>query len=210
MTPMELLAVLVLAGAIIILLYYYMLDSRNESFLKARSMITETGQKARSTVYGSSEKINVEGNGMDTGENMSEKGEKAHTASSSEGEKVTIEGSMMDGVSERMAGMSEKIKGTVKGVPKSTDVLSNKIDYFLNDKSDQLIKDWELATKKDVLQLENRYSKVTRDLGELDSRFSEYRGYTNKKIKKIEERLNKLENLEEDDNSQELSPDKSD
>jgi hypothetical protein len=31
-------------------------------------------------------------------------------------------------------------------------------------------------------------------MGELDSRFNEYRGYTNKKLKKIEERLDKLEN----------------
>ncbi len=128
---------------------------------------------------------------------MSGMGEKARSAVSGASEKVTIEGSMIDGVSERMAGVSEKIKGTVKGVPKSTDVLSSKIELFLDDKSDQLIKDWELATKNDVVDLEKRYSKVSRDLGELDSRFNEYRGYTNKKLKKIEERLDKLENIEE-------------
>jgi len=33
-------------------------------------------------------------------------------------------------------------------------------------------------------------------LGDLDNRFNEFRGYTNKKLKKIEERLDKLENLE--------------
>ena len=93
--------------------------------------------------------------------------------------------------------MSEKIKGTVKGVPKTTDSLSNKIDLFLNDKSDQLIKDWELATKDDIVDLENRYGKVSRDLGELDGRFNEYRGFTNKKLKKIEERLEKLETPDE-------------
>ena len=165
MTPLELLAILVLAGAIVVLLYYYMLDNRNESLIRARSVITETGEKARSAV-------------------------------SDAGEKVTIEGSMIDGVSEKMAGMSEKIKGTVKGVPKTTDSLSNKIDLFLNDKSDQLIKDWELATKDDIVDLEKRYSKVSRDLGELDGRFNEYRGFTNKKLKKIEERLEKLETPE--------------
>ena len=126
---------------------------------------------------------------------MSGMGEKARSAVSGASEKVTIEGSMIDGVSERMAGVSEKIKGTVKGVPKSTDLLSSKIELFLDDKSDQLIKDWELATKNDVVDLEKRYSKVSRDLGELDSRFNEYRGYTNKKLEKIEERLDKLENI---------------
>jgi len=166
MTPLELLAILVLAGAIVVLLYYYMLDNRNESLIRARSVITETGEKARSAV-------------------------------SAAVEKVTIEGSMIDGVSEKMSGMSEKIKGTVKGVPKTTDSLSNKIDLFLNDKSDQLIKDWELATKDDIVDLENRYGKVSRDLGELDGRFNEYRGFTNKKLKKIEERLEKLETPDE-------------
>ena len=195
MTPLELLAILVLAGAIVVLLYYYMLDNRNESLIRARSVITETGEKARSAVSGSGE--TVEGNGGGMGEKMSGMGEKARSAVSGASEKVTIEGSMIDGVSEKMAGMSEKIKGTVKGVPKTTDSLSNKIDLFLNDKSDQLIKDWELATKDDIVDLEKRYSKVSRDLGELDGRFNEYRGFTNKKLKKIEERLEKLETPDE-------------
>jgi archaellum component FlaC len=193
MTPLELLAVLILAGAIVVLLYYYLQDTRNPSFSRARSVISETGEKARSTVSKADE--NVEGNGI--GDKMSGMGEKARSAVSGASEKVTIEGSMIDGVSERMAGMGEKIKGTVKGVPKSTDLLSSKIELFLDDKSDQLIKDWELATKNDVVDLEKRYSKVSRDLGELDSRFNEYRGYTNKKLEKIEERLDKLENIKE-------------
>ena len=194
MTPLELLAILVLAGAIIVLLYYYMQDSRNASFARAKSVFTETGEKARSTVSGDTDVEGEEVGGI--GDKMSGMGEKARSAVSGASEKVTIEGSMIDGVSERMAGMGEKIKGTVKGVPKSTDTLSNRIDLFLNDKSDQLIKDWELATKDDVIDLEKRYSKVSRDLGELDGRFNEYRGFTNKKLKKIEERLEKLENPE--------------
>jgi archaellum component FlaC len=194
MTALELLAILVLAGAIIVLLYYYMQDSRNASFARARSVFTETGEKARSAVSGDNDVEGEEVEGI--GGKMSGMGEKARSAVSGASEKVTIEGSMIDGVSERMAGMGEKIKGTVKGVPKSTDTLSNRIDLFLNDKSDQLIKDWELATKDDVIDLEKRYSKVSRDLGELDGRFNEYRGFTNKKLKKIEERLDKLENPE--------------
>ena len=196
MTPLELLAILVLAGAIVVLLYYYMLDTRNASLVRARTYITDTSEKARSTVSNNTEeedKAHVIEN------KVSGMSGKARSAVSGASEKVTIEGSMIDGVSERMAGMSEKIKGTVKGVQMSTDTLSNRIDLFLNDKSDQLIKDWELATKNDVIDLEKRYSKVTRDLGELDSRFSEYRGYTNKKVKKIEERLDKLENPENEE-----------
>ena len=106
------------------------------------------------------------------------------------------ESNVMNNVSEKVSGVGEKLKGTVKGVPKSTDTLSNKIDLFLNDKSDQLIKDWELATKEDIIDIEKRYSKISRDMGELDSRLNEYRGFTNKKLKKIEDRLDRLENNE--------------
>ena len=194
MNALELLAILVLAGAIVILLYYYMQDTRNQSLIRARTIIAETGEKARSTVSGSDED---NARDMGVGDKMSGMGEKARSAVSGASEKVTIDGSMIDGVSEKMAGMSERIKGTVKVVPKSTDILSSKIELFLDDKSDQLIKDWELATKSDVMNLEKRYGKVTRDLGELDGRFNEYRGYTNKKLKKIEERLEKLENPDE-------------
>jgi hypothetical protein len=193
MTALELLAILVLAGAIVVLLYYYMQDTRNQSLLRARSIISETGEKARSTVTGSQEGEDSDVAGTSKMSGMSEK---ARSAVSGASDKVTIDGSMIDGMSERMAGMGEKIKGTVKGVPKSTDVLSGKIELFLDDKSDQLIKDWELATKNDVIDLEKRYSKVSRDLGELDGRFSEYRGFTNKKLKKIEERIETLENPE--------------
>ena len=206
MTPLELLAVLVLAGAIVVLIYYYLEDQGNRSFSRVRSVIMETGQKARSTVSSNGEMVNDINNGKGVGDIMSgmnEKasgiGEKARTVVSGVGEKVSgtgesaSEGSMMDSVSEKVSGVSDKLKGTVKGVPKSTDNLSNKIDIFLNDKSDQLVKDWELATKDDILDIDKRYNKVKRDIGELDNRFNEYRGFTNKKIKNIEERLDKLE-----------------
>ena len=132
---------------------------------------------------------------------MSGMGEKARTVVTGVDEKVSNEGSMMDSVSEKVTGVSEKIKGTVKGVPKSTskstEDLSKKIDVFLNRKSDQLIKDWELATKNDIIDFEKRYAKVSQDLSELDEKYNEYRGSTNKRIKKIEERLNKLENIDD-------------
>jgi hypothetical protein len=208
MTPLELLAVLVLAGAIVVLIYFFLKDNENRSLSRARSVIFETGQKARSTVSGTGDKVMNEDNGTGgIGDKMSginEKassiGDKARTVVSGVGEKVsgtgesTSEGGMMDSVSEKVSGVGGKLKETVKGVPKSSDNLSNKIDIFLNDKSDQLIKDWELATKEDILDIDKRYIKVKRDIGELDSRFNEYRGATNKKIKKIEERLDKLEN----------------
>ncbi len=208
MTPLELLAVLVLAGAIVVLIYFFLQNNENRSLSRARSVIFETGQKARSTVSGAGDKVMNEDNGTGgIGDKMSginEKasgiGDKARTVVSGVGEKVsgtgesTSEGGMMDSVSEKVSGVGEKLKGTVKGVPKSSDNMSNKIDIFLNEKSDQLIKDWELATKDDIIDIDKKYNKVKMDIGELEGQFNEYRGATNKKIKKIEERLNKLEN----------------
>jgi len=125
------------------------------------------------------------------GEKATGMGDRVRSTVSGASEKIT--GS---GVSEKVSGVSEKLKGSVKGAT-STDSLSNKIDLFLDDKSDQLIKDWELTTKDDILDIEKRYTKVSRDLDTLDSRFNEYRGSTNKKLKKIEERLDKLETVGE-------------
>ena len=198
MTPLELLVILVIAGAIVVLLYFNMED-RNLSFTNARSFAVETGEKTHSKISDSNEKVKNEGKGIGglgekmsgMGEKTSGMGEKVRSTFSDAGEKIT--GS---GVSEKVSGVSDKLKGSVKGAT-STDSLSNKIDLFLDDKSDQLIKDWELATKDDILDIEKRYTKVSRDLDTLNSRFNEYRGSTNKNLKKIEERLDKLENVKE-------------
>ena len=130
---------------------------------------------------------------------MSGMGEKARTVVSGVGDKVSSsdEGSVVDSVGEKVSGLGEKIKGTVKSVPKSasksTDDLSLRIDDYLDEKSSQLIVDWELATNNDIENIEKKYSKVAQDLSTLDTNFSEYRDETNDRIKKIEERLQKLE-----------------
>lgn len=161
MDPIELLAILVLAGAIVVLLYYYLQNSSSTSVGKFKTQ-----------VYGLGDKVS---GGQ---ENMSEMGER------------------VSGVSEKMSGMSDKIMGKVKDVPISTDLLSNKIDIFLNEKSDELIKDWSLATKSDINDLEKRMSVVTRNIDELEHRFNEYRGYTNKKLDSLDKRLKKIEEEE--------------
>ena len=98
--------------------------------------------------------------------------------------------------------MGESLKGKVKEVPISTDDLSGRIDEFLNDQSDRLIKDWELATKSDVGKLEKKYSKVARDIDDVERRFNEYRGHANKKFEHIEQRLDTLEGEEETETSE--------
>jgi hypothetical protein len=135
---------------------------------------------------------------------MSGMGEKTRTVITGVDEKVSdensSEGSMMDSVSEKVSGIGEKLKGSVKGVPESTskssEDMSRKIDAFLDDKSEQLIKDWELATQKDITEIEKKYKNVAGNLGELETQFNDFRGDTNKKLKDIEKRLEKLENPE--------------
>jgi hypothetical protein len=173
MTPLEIFAILVLAGAVIALLYYFI-----------REMNT-TGSAGFDTLKSSASNM---GKGVSNmGSRVSEGISQQYTGFNDEGE------SRMSGVSERVSGMGDKLKGKVKEVPISTDVFSGRIDEFLHEQSDQLIKDWELATKSDLGALEKKYSKVSRDIDDLERRFDEYRGHANKKFENIENRLTALE-----------------
>ena len=169
MGPLELFAILVLAGAIIVLLYYYLQETKNASLVGVRSSISQVGSKVSE--------------GMHMNNNT--------TSETPEGDKK------MSGVSERVSEMGEMLKGKVN-VPISTDSLSGRIDEFLDEQSDRLIKDWELATKSDVNTLEKKYGKVSREIDDLERRFNEYRGHANKKFEHIEERLSKLEGKDEE------------
>ncbi|MDI9436774.1 MAG: hypothetical protein QM405_01720 [Euryarchaeota archaeon] len=189
MTALELFAILVLAGAIVVLLYYYLRD-RSISIDTMRSDAVNLGETVRSGASDLGGKVDRKGS-------MQDMGEKLHVSEVSEkvsgvGEKITI-----SGVGERVSDVGKSLRGKVKEVPISTDALSGKIDQFLEEKSDQLIKDWELATKKDIGEMEKKYSKVSRDLGDLERRFNEYRGHTNKKFEHIEKRITVLEDKEE-------------
>lgn len=165
MGPLELFAIMVLAGAIIVLLYYYIQDMRGTSLGGVKSSISEMGNKVSEGISQTSNHVSGEGK--------------------------------MSGVSEKVSEIGERLRGKVKEVPIGTDVLSSRIDEFLNEQSDQLIKDWELATKNDVETLEKKYGKVSRDIDDLERRFNEYRGHANKKFENIENRLNALEGEEE-------------
>ena len=160
MDPVSLLAILVLAGAIVVLIYYYLVNS--------------------SDVDMSTYKAQMHGLGDYIGGN-----ESVHVAS----EKVS-------GVGEKVSDMGDKIRGKVRDVPISADVLSSRIDAFLDEKSDELIKDWELATKNDITSLDERMKANTQQIDDLEKRFNEYCNYTNEKLDSFDERLKKLEEIE--------------
>jgi predicted RNase H-like nuclease (RuvC/YqgF family) len=182
MGPLELFAILVLAGAIVVLLYFYIQE------------MNRTGNAGFDTFKSSASNM---GKGVsDTGKRVSEGISQQYSSSNVEGE------SRMSGVSERVSGMGEMLRGKVKEVPINTDVFSGRIDEFMHEQSDQLIKDWELATKSDVGTLEKKYSKVARDIDDLERRFNEYRGHANKKFDHIEKRLSALEGEKETETSE--------
>jgi hypothetical protein len=178
MTVLEFFAILILVGAIIVLIYYYMQGTNGSYFSNLRPKGTEGRTRTLEVNEGVS--------------NFQDKIKKTGAKAAGTGAKIT-EGGTMAGMSEKMAGMGEKIKGKVKEVPISTDLLSNRIEIFLNEQSDQLIKDWDLTTKSDLSKLEERFDKVSSNVDELEKRFSEYQGFTNQKLEGIEKRISKLE-----------------
>jgi len=179
MTPLELLLVLILAGVVVVLLYSYLQNDRTLNLRRVRSDATNLGGRIYGEASNLGEKVSGEGSMAGVSEKLNVSGISEKV--SGVGEKINV-----SGVSETVSGMGETIKSTVSG----TDNLTERIDQYLNEKSDQLIKDWNLATKDDVSDLEKRFMKVSGDL-------DEYKVQTNEKIKKIEARIDKLENPEE-------------
>jgi len=161
MDALEFLAIFILAGAIVVLLYYY-LQNNGDITNKIRDYIPSTIQN-----QGEEEKV------PDGVFNMSHN---------------------VDGNSN--TSMGEKIKVKFKDIDMpnlNTDVFSKKIDSFLDERSDELIKGWQLATKDDINILEKRCEVAYRNVDELAKRFNEYREYTNERLNHIDKRLKSLE-----------------
>ncbi|HTX61830.1 MAG TPA: hypothetical protein VMC48_05930 [Methanobacterium sp.] len=199
MTPLEVFLVLVLAGIIIVLLYFYM-QGDTMALSRARSAVVDTGDRIRSNISGNEEEGEKSSNGKGIGDTMTGMNEKARSAFAGASGKITdatdkinIDRSSVEGVTEKVSGLGEKVKGTVKGVPTKSDELSEKIDLWLDERKDQIIEDWELSTKTDVSGLEKKYLKLSTDVSKLDSSFNEFKASSNKKFKDIEDRLAKLE-----------------
>jgi len=160
MDILEVLAIIILAGAILVLLYYY-LQNNPDLMDKVRTHVPSSIQ------------------------------------SSGEEEKIPGSLNMAENVNDNPnASMGEKIKVKFKDIDMpnfNTDIFSKKVDSFLDEKSDELIKDWKLATKDDIDILEKRCEVAYRNVDELAKRFNEYREYTNERIDHIDKRLKKLE-----------------
>ncbi|MDO5859356.1 hypothetical protein [Methanobrevibacter sp.] len=97
---------------------------------------------------------------------------------------------------EESGSMSKRIKVKLSDIDMSglnTDAFSHKIDAFLDEKSDQLIKDWSLATTNDLDELESKFSETTSHVDSLEKSFDEFKKSSEEFQKVTEEKLDDLD-----------------
>ena len=163
MDAMEAVAVIILILAIVVLVYYYLLNSPG-SVEKIRSYVPTSADAHMSQV-------------------LNRDSEPAYD--------LDKEGDDDSGNS-----MTKRIKVKLSDIDMSslnTDAFSNKIDAFLDAKSDQLIKDWSLATTKDLEELESKFSQTTSNVDALEKDFDEFKKSSVEFQKATEEKLDDLD-----------------
>ncbi len=92
--------------------------------------------------------------------------------------------------------MTKSIKVKLSDIDMSsinTDAFSNKLDAFLDEKSDELIKDWSLATNDDLKDLEAKFLKTTESVDALDKDYQEFKKSSKEFQKATEEKLNDID-----------------
>lgn len=99
--------------------------------------------------------------------------------------------------------MTKRIKVKLSDIDMSginTDAFSKKLDAFLDEKSDELIKDWSLATTNDLEDLEAKFLETTESVDALDKDYQEFKKAskefqeaTEEKLKDIDKRIEALE-----------------
>ena len=105
---------------------------------------------------------------------------------------------------EESGSMTKRIKVKLSDIDMSginTDAFSNKIDAFLDAKSDELIKDWSLATTEDLDDLQAKFSETTNNVDELEKDYKEFKKsseefqkVTQEKLDDLDKRIESLEN----------------
>ena len=173
MEAIEAVAVVILIMAIVVLIYYYLLNSP-ATLNKLKSYVPTTADAHMNEILGR----NSDDYSDLTPEEPVEKEEK-----DSMGKRLKIKLSDID-----MSSIN-------------TDAFSKKLDAFLDEKSDELIKDWSLATTQDLDDLESKFSEATGSVDELEKSFDEFKKSseefqkaTEKKLEELDSRIESLEN----------------
>ena len=166
MDAMEAVAVIILIVAIVILVYYYLLNSP-ATMNKLRSYVPTSADAHMNEILGNS--------GDKTDYDLTKEEDSKKDDSESMSKRIKVKLSDID----------------VSGI--NTDAFSNKIDAFLDAKSDELIKDWSLATTNDLEELETKFSETTASVDELDKSFQEFKKSSEEFQKVTEDRLGDLD-----------------
>ena len=105
---------------------------------------------------------------------------------------------------EESESMTKRIKVKLSDIDVSnlnTDAFSKKIDSFLDVKSDELIKNWSLATIDDIEDLETKFNETTSNVDNLEKDFEEFKKSskefqesTQEKLDDLDKRIESLEN----------------
>ncbi|WP_407454350.1 hypothetical protein [Methanobrevibacter sp.] len=164
MDAMEAVAIIILIIAIVILVYYYLLNSP-ETMAKIRKVVPQSADAHMNEVLGN------DNQGYDLAKE-----------------------DLVDG--EDSGSMSKRIKVKLSDIDMSslnTDAFSNKIDAFLDAKSDELIKDWSLATTNDLEELQTKFTETTSSVDNLEKNFEEFKKSSEEFQKVTEERLGDLD-----------------
>ena len=163
MDAMEAVAVIILIVAIVVLVYYYLLNSPG-TVNKIRSYVPASADAHMDQILGGSNG----GTGYD----------------------LTKE----EGVpKENKESMGNRIKIKLSDIDLNTDSFSKKIDAFLDEKSDELIQNWGLATTQDLEKLESKFTETTANVDSLDKSFEEFKQSSEEFQKATEEKLNDLD-----------------
>ena len=92
--------------------------------------------------------------------------------------------------------MTKRIKVKLSDIDMSalnTDAFSKKIDTFLDAKSDELIKDWSLATVDDLESLESKFNETTLNVDNLEKDFIEFKKSSEEFQKSTQAKLDDLD-----------------
>ena len=167
MDAIEAVAILVLIIAIMVLVYYYLLNSP-KTMEKLKTYVPTTADAHMNEVLGKDSEYS----------DLDKDGEKSDS-------------------------MSKRIKVKLSDIDMSsisTDAFSNKIDAFLDEKSDELIKEWSLATTNDLEELESKFMETSNSVDSLEKDYldfkkssEEFQKITEDKLVEIDKRIDALE-----------------
>ena len=118
--------------------------------------------------------------------------QKIHMKASDISTKIEQEEHVSD-LSGKFSDFSEKVKDKVQDDDaddeeriSKTDQISNKIDQFINEQSEQVIEDWDLATNKDLDEIIDKFNLFEDD-------FNSYKKSNDLRVEDLEKRVNSID-----------------